>query len=289
MLKFDLQRKPSLWAVCAAGLSALHVAGLIKHSPVWGVFQSPRRTRAVKAPIKRWISVCTVRRRRLLPSLDILCVSSSQTVTFTCTCAGPTTPTCPGRSTPKTLRRVLSWVPVSLQDGKSTTYYYFFSVCSSEVYLLPFKWLSEKLSSLRSSCSPQVTLAPSWWSTRRRCTSLRTVGRRGDRCVTHFTSSYPHGASDQSVARPEFFQPHLDSRRNFSPLWKWHPWPFCVASSEGFWGGASHPLPGPRWGDRRHQGHLHPPQDTQVRILPTATHPPLKPLRYMNAFVSFMY
>lgn len=113
MLKFDLQRNPSLWAVCAAGLSALHVAGLIKHSPVWGVFESPWRTRAVKAPIKRWISVCTVRRQRLLPSLDILCVSRSPTVTFTCTCAGPTTPTCPGRSTPKTLLRVSSWVLVS--------------------------------------------------------------------------------------------------------------------------------------------------------------------------------
>lgn len=35
-----------------------------------------------------------------------------------------------------------------------------------------------------SSSFLQVTLAPSWWSIRKKCTSLQTVGRHGDRYIT---------------------------------------------------------------------------------------------------------
>lgn len=112
----------------------------------------------------------------LLPSLDILCVSCSPTVTSTCTCAGPTTPTCRGRSTPKTQPRVSSWVLVSLQHEESTSYCTFF--------VIQCRLNDRVLSRLRSSSFPQVTSAPSWWSTKRRCTSPQTVGRHGDRYVT---------------------------------------------------------------------------------------------------------
>lgn len=62
------------------------------------------------------------------------------------------------------------------------------------------------LSSLRSSSFPQVTSAPSWWSTRRRCTSLQTVGRHGDRYVSssfsrsHFASPSGSVTLDRSVS-----------------------------------------------------------------------------------------
>lgn len=42
-----------------------------------------------------------------------------------------------------------------------------------------------------------------------------------------------------------------------------HPQPFNVFF-EGFRGGASHPVPGSRWGHCCHQGHLYSPQDPQV-------------------------
>lgn len=49
----------------------------------------------------------------------IVCVACvcSPTATSTCTYAGPTTPTCPGRSTLKTRLQASSWAPVSLTSG----------------------------------------------------------------------------------------------------------------------------------------------------------------------------
>lgn len=176
MLKFDLQRNPSLWAVCAAGLSALHVAGLIKHGPARASFKVP----VAHGLWKHLFSGGSVCLQGLLLSLDILCVSRSPTVTSTCTCAGPTTLMCQGRSTPKTRLRVSSWVLVSL---RYESHYEVFLVIRCH-----FNEWSSMLSRLRSTSCPQVTSAPSWWSTRRRCTSLQTVGRHGDRYVASSSS-----------------------------------------------------------------------------------------------------
>ncbi len=50
-------------------------------------------------------------------------------------------------------------------------------------------------------------------------------------------------------------------------MWKCHPQLFCCHFNSGLRGGASHPVPGPWWGNCRNQGHLYSPQNTQVRCL----------------------
>lgn len=88
-----------------------------------------------------------------------------------------------------------------------------------------FNEWNSMLSRLRSSSFPQVTWGPSWWSTRRRCTSLQTVGRHGDRYVTSSSSRRPCALDflspsqhSKSVRYPcGEFQRHSGSRQNFSP------------------------------------------------------------------------
>lgn len=48
-------------------------------------------------------------------------------------------------------------------------------------------WASLHDKTFNSSSFLQATLAPSWWSIRKRCTSLRTAGRHGDRYITSST------------------------------------------------------------------------------------------------------
>lgn len=134
-----------------------------------------------------------------------------------------------------------------------------------------FKHIDKIGSSLRSSSFLQVTLAPSWWSIRRRCTSLQTAGRRGDRyitssCLTLVSHSRLLSLCTEDLSVVCLLNNTWRKRSAFHRL-EMAPLTLLCCFLLGFWGGASHPLPWPRRGHRSHQGHLHPPQDTQVRIL----------------------
>lgn len=176
-----------------------------------------RRTSAVKPPIKRWIRVFTVRKRRLSPSLDILlCVSRSPTVTFTCTCAGPTTPTCLGRSTPRILLRVSSWALVSPHRDQSSHFdkvFCGFSVENSEVLILPSGNLGSKLVEYKEEMYITSDCGKTW----------RQVGH-----VFFLSSLVGTSLRSQclrsSVRHPSGgFQQLLYSLRKLFTLWKWNP------------------------------------------------------------------
>lgn len=280
------KKKSSLWAVCAAGLSALHVAGLIKHSPAWASFKVPG-AHGLWKHLFNGGSVCL---QGLLLSLDIPCVLCSPTVTSTYTCAGPTTPTCQGRSTPKTRLRVSSWVPVSLQHENSAPL-----LRGVSCHSLPFQWMKLHVESLEVLVLPSGNLGSKLVEYKEEMYITSDCGKtwRQVRHVLFLSSSVrtwlplPLTALEVSPLPVRRVSTTLGFSAKLFSLWKWHHWPFCVSSLSGFWGGASHPLPRPRRGDCGHQGHLHPPQDTQVRTLPRATRPHAKPLRCMNVFMSF--
>lgn len=91
----------------------------------------------------------------------------------------------------------------------------------------------------KCDCLLQGTLASSWWSTRRTCTSPRTAARPGDRYCTHFLY--------ETVTVTTALQ--------------------LMFVFEGVWRGAPHFVSGPWRGHRRHQGHVYSTKDPQVWVL----------------------